>query len=146
MSSPPRRPHAAPPPRIPADLEWLAACCVLLRARGSCSAVRAACRTRATPQKKTRPNARLIKFAIINRALSSPWQHPDRSELINPFSAQSDTNFFTLRESSPRAPTTRPIAGGIDLSKIGTGPGLFRTYSTPLNLRSALLRALTCSP
>ena len=49
-------------------------------------AVRAACRTRATPRKETQPNARLMKLAIMPRALTSPWQHPKRSGLIDTFS------------------------------------------------------------
>jgi len=68
-----------------------------------------------------------------------PWQHPKRSGLIDPFSAQSDTNYLTLRESSPCAPTTRPVVDDIDLSKASTGQGgPFHTYSTPLSSRSAL--------
>jgi len=59
--------------------------------------------------------------------------------LIDPFSAQSDTNYLTLRESSPCAPTTRPVVDDIDLSKASTGQGgPFHTYSTPLSSRSAL--------
>ena len=66
---------------------------VLLQACGSYENESRACRTRATPpRKETRPNARLMKLAIIPRTWSSPWQHPKpmRSELIDPFSAQSD--------------------------------------------------------
>ena len=62
-----------------------------------------------------------------------------RFRLIDPISAQSDTNCLTLRENSPRTPTTRPIVGGIDRSKASTGQGSpFQTYSIPLNSRSAL--------
>ena len=62
----------------------------------------------------------------------------DRSLL----SAVKNELFDAVRELLP-CPTTRPVIGGIDLSKVSTGPGgLFRAYSAPLNSRSAL-RALT---
>jgi len=136
-------------PRMLVELEWPAACCF-----EPAAAMRAACQTRAMPRKETRPKALLIKLAIIPRAWSFPWQHPKRSRLIDPFSAQSRTNCLTLRESSPRAPTTRPVVGGnrpqqgqhympTTGNPFIAGPGgHFRTYSTPLNSRSAL-RALT---
>ena len=47
---------------------------------------------------------RLMELVIIPRAWSSPWQHPKRSGLIDPFSAQSDTNCLTLLESFPPCP------------------------------------------
>ena len=84
-------------PLIPVEVEWPASYCF-----EPVAAVRAACQTRATPRKETRPKARLMKLAIEPRAWFCPWQHPNRSGLIDPFSAQSDTNCLTLRESSSR--------------------------------------------
>ena len=122
-----RRPSAV-------EVEWPAAYCF-----EPLAAVRAAYRARSMPRKETQPKARLMELKIILRAWSCPWQHPKRYRLINPISAQSDTNCLTLRENSPRTPTTRPIVGGIDRSKASTGQGSpFQTYSIPLNSRSAL--------
>ena len=45
-----------------------------------------------------------MTLEIITRAWSCPWQQPKRSGLIDPFSAKSDVNCLTLRESSPPCP------------------------------------------
>ena len=45
-----------------------------------------------------------------------------------------------LRESSPRAPTTRPVIGGIDLSKVSTG----QDANSVRTRRQALVSRVKC--
>jgi len=85
---------------------------VLLRARGSCES------RVSDPSHAAQGN--LAKGAVdeacdITSGLVLPVAAPE--------AAQSDTDCLMLRESHPCAPTTRPIAGGIDLSKLSTEPG-----------------------
>ena len=115
--------HALSPPRSPVELEWPAAYCFK-----PVAAVRAACRTRATPRKETRPKARLMKLAIIPRARSCPWQNPKRPRLIDPFSAQPDTNSLTLRDFDYSGYTPR-------IRKHLNREALFRWWGPPKHIQ-----------
>jgi len=82
---------------------------VLLRARGSCEG---RVQDPSDAAQGDPAKGSMIKLTIITWVWSCPRQHPKRPGLSGPSSAQSDTNCLALRESFPRAPTTRPIVGG----------------------------------
>ena len=67
------------------------------------AAARAACRTRATPRKETRPKTKgtVNEVGDHNSGVVLLMAAPEASRLIDPFLAQSDTNCLTLRESFP---------------------------------------------
>ena len=70
------------------------------------------------------------------------WQHPKRSGTTAPFSATAEMNCPTSRENSPAKPTPRPVTGGRERKRVGTGPGgPPRWYGQPLYLASTF-RAL----